>query len=268
MYSKKLKYLFICNISHTTISKVRLVSTTMNSRAPFCKVCYDAGKPEELYASHFVKDRPGPDGRVVCPTLLNQECRYCKEKGHTPTHCPRLADKRLATVHYRQTPSTTSYRSDGWAYKTPRKTQPTLERVAPGAPKQDKKKTETPTVTNRFATLATDDTDADTDNEDTAFADVRKTLFAEGPRAVEESQKPALVGWAAVAAKPAVVVQTANLVKQVDASQETPKRQVKYPDNPWKQMGYEAEKRLMAKKSRKLRWGDDDEDSDDDLSSW
>jgi hypothetical protein len=54
---------------------------------PFCKVCKDAGCSEPEYTSHFVKDQPGPNGKVVCPTLLNQSCRICGEKGHTSSYC-------------------------------------------------------------------------------------------------------------------------------------------------------------------------------------
>lgn len=60
----------------------------------FCKVCFDAGKNEQCYASHFVKDRPGPNGKIVCPTLLSTECRYCKEAGHFKSHCPLLARRK------------------------------------------------------------------------------------------------------------------------------------------------------------------------------
>jgi len=55
--------------------------------SPFCKVCKDAGLPEREYTSHFVKDRPGPNGKVVCPTLLNQSCLICGTKGHTSSYC-------------------------------------------------------------------------------------------------------------------------------------------------------------------------------------
>jgi len=75
-------------------------------KGPFCNVCHNAGKPEEVYTSHFVKDKP--NGVVVCPTLLNQKCRYCHEKGHTPKHCPRLAAKR---DHERSVRPATYYRS-------------------------------------------------------------------------------------------------------------------------------------------------------------
>jgi hypothetical protein len=60
-------------------------STTVN---PFCKVCYDAGLSTEEFSSHFVKDQPGPNGRVVCPTLLAQKCLMCGVPGHTSSYCP------------------------------------------------------------------------------------------------------------------------------------------------------------------------------------
>jgi hypothetical protein len=55
---------------------------------PFCKVCYDAGCCVADYTDHFVKDQPGPDGKVVCPTLLAQKCLTCGLAGHTSSYCP------------------------------------------------------------------------------------------------------------------------------------------------------------------------------------
>jgi hypothetical protein len=63
---------------------------------PYCKVCHDAGKPESIYTNHFVKSEPGPNGKVVCPTLLAQECRYCFQPGHTAGYCPVIAKNRAA----------------------------------------------------------------------------------------------------------------------------------------------------------------------------
>jgi hypothetical protein len=57
----------------------------------FCKMCFDSGKSETEYTSHWIKD--APNGKVVCPTLLNHVCGYCKQKGHTPKHCERLASR-------------------------------------------------------------------------------------------------------------------------------------------------------------------------------
>jgi len=63
---------------------------------PYCKVCHDAGKSEKEYTSHFVKSAPGPEGKVVCPTLLSQSCGYCGSCGHTPKFCPTLAAEKAA----------------------------------------------------------------------------------------------------------------------------------------------------------------------------
>jgi hypothetical protein len=56
----------------------------------FCKVCQDAGKSESEYTSHFVRDSPGPNGKVICPTLLSQNCRGCGINGHTYKYCPLI----------------------------------------------------------------------------------------------------------------------------------------------------------------------------------
>ena len=61
---------------------------------PFCKVCRDAGRPESEYTSHYVKDQPGPNGKVVCPTLLNQACRICNKTGHTSSYCDQYRSRR------------------------------------------------------------------------------------------------------------------------------------------------------------------------------
>ena len=68
-------------------------STTMSKVVkPYCKVCHDAGKLESEYTNHFVKSEPGPMGVVICPTLLNQKCRFCDKLGHTVSRCPDIAN--------------------------------------------------------------------------------------------------------------------------------------------------------------------------------
>jgi hypothetical protein len=71
-------------------------NTTTKTKTPYCKVCHDAGRPESEYTSHYVKDQPGTDGKVVCPTLLNQACRICHQKGHTSTYCSRYRPRQPA----------------------------------------------------------------------------------------------------------------------------------------------------------------------------
>jgi hypothetical protein len=50
-----------------------------------CKLCLDAGKAEVEYRSHFVKSEVG--GKVICPTLQEMVCTYCKRKGHMKSYC-------------------------------------------------------------------------------------------------------------------------------------------------------------------------------------
>ena len=82
------------------------------ARKTFCKVCFDAGKDDKCFTSHFVKDRPGPNGKIVCPTLLATECRYCHEKGHFKSHCPALAQRKSQPKR-----ATTQERHNSWLSK-------------------------------------------------------------------------------------------------------------------------------------------------------
>jgi hypothetical protein len=58
----------------------------------FCAFCKAKGLPESVFTSHFVKDQPGPDGKVCCPELLKEVCRDCGCAGHTPKFCPAKPD--------------------------------------------------------------------------------------------------------------------------------------------------------------------------------
>lgn len=69
----------------------------------FCSVCKMAGKPESVFASHFVRESPEPDAKVVCPTLLARCCYVCGIQGHTPKYCPK-SNGRTSTSR-RITPS-------------------------------------------------------------------------------------------------------------------------------------------------------------------
>ena len=94
------------------------MSSSRNTSKTFCKVCYDAGKPESEYTSHYVKSKPGNDGVVVCPYLLSLVCTYCKKQsGHTASRCPLLQakkdqDKKTARSSSRS--SSTITVEDGW----------------------------------------------------------------------------------------------------------------------------------------------------------
>ena len=105
--------------------------------APFCKVCFAAGKTEEEYTSHFVRSEPGPNGFVVCPHLLSLECRYCRQKGHTPKHCPKLGNKyvdpRPAPVRKMKTARVVD--NDGWVTKTTAAPRIVFEKAVAAKPK-------------------------------------------------------------------------------------------------------------------------------------
>ena len=96
-------------------------------RTPFCAVCRDAGRPESEYTSHFVKDQPGPNGKVICPLLLKQKCRYCKECGHTPSQCPKLQLKKMYDSLMRNETSYHSSNSDWGCSANQRRTILQLE---------------------------------------------------------------------------------------------------------------------------------------------
>ena len=65
----------------------------------FCKVCFDSGKDESIYTSHFVKSAPSL-GVIVCPTLKATECRYCKKSGHTVKFCKVLIIRKKEDDRY------------------------------------------------------------------------------------------------------------------------------------------------------------------------
>jgi len=70
----------------------------------FCKVCFDSGKDESVYTSHFVKSAP-VNGVIVCPTLKATECRYCKKSGHTVKFCKALQEKEKMNKKRKEMPT-------------------------------------------------------------------------------------------------------------------------------------------------------------------
>lgn len=89
--------------SSSSSASSRASNAYNKSVTPFCKVCYDAGMPVADYTDHFVKDQPGPNGKVVCPTLLAQKCLNCGVPGHTTNYCPeKLRGERARSERDRQ----------------------------------------------------------------------------------------------------------------------------------------------------------------------
>ena len=127
------------------------MTTTTTTKQPFCKVCYDAGKNESVYTSHFVKDKQGSDGKVVCPYLLSLTCTFCKKsEGHTARHCPVL-QKKMGTQQQQQA-AHKEKEDDGWS-----KVGSTTTKRAPAIHRAPVKKTTTSsTGSAKYAnTLAT-----------------------------------------------------------------------------------------------------------------
>ena len=66
---------------------------------PFCKVCFDANKPESQYTSHFVRKTKDLNSEILCPIILATECRYCHKLGHTISNCSLRAKNNARNTH-------------------------------------------------------------------------------------------------------------------------------------------------------------------------
>jgi len=66
------------------MSSLNLSNNNIIKRIPCCKVCKDAGEPENVYTSHYVKNR---EGIVTCPKLKAIVCLNCGKRGHTISYC-------------------------------------------------------------------------------------------------------------------------------------------------------------------------------------
>ena len=94
------------------------IASKNSSLKKYCKVCHDAGKSETEYTSHFIRENRDPLSKVVCPTLLSLDCRYCSKKGHTVKYCKILEKDKIAET--RQSKSITNTKSKSQEkYKQP-----------------------------------------------------------------------------------------------------------------------------------------------------
>ena len=64
------------------------VKNTTNNK-PFCSFCYNLGKPVDVYTSHYVRETPAANSRVVCPELRKCVCTGCGKCGHTVSRCSK-----------------------------------------------------------------------------------------------------------------------------------------------------------------------------------
>jgi hypothetical protein len=78
------------------------------NKKPYCKVCHDAGKPESVYTSHYVKSRPNQNNgttTITCPTLSATKCRHCYKLGHTTKFCPIIGENEKQSKNRKETES-------------------------------------------------------------------------------------------------------------------------------------------------------------------
>ena len=72
----------------TTMYSQRQTTASMKVQpSTYCKVCADAKKPVSMVTSHNVRNLK--NGAITCPTLLEQHCKNCSQKGHTSSRCKK-----------------------------------------------------------------------------------------------------------------------------------------------------------------------------------
>ena len=172
------------NVKHTNTSSA--FSKAATSKKPYCKVCFDAGKSESEYTSHWVRSLPDKYGKttVTCPTLLSTRCRFCYMFGHTTKFCPAAIKQ------------TEQFEKIEWATE------------------QEYNKPKPKNNSSRFSVL-NDDSDEEEPQKptwDTIAPKIHETNDAKMVSFTEkdnvEPQKPT---WASIAAKPAKAVETNDL---------------------------------------------------------
>ena len=90
------------------LNKMNTKKISNNSAAsivkPFCKVCFDANKPESQYTSHFVRKTKDLNSEILCPIILATECKYCHKLGHTISKCSLREKNNARHAHAMQAP--------------------------------------------------------------------------------------------------------------------------------------------------------------------
>lgn len=194
------------------------------ANTPFCKVCYDAGLPVADYTDHFVKNQPGPGGKVVCPTLLAQKCLVCGVAGHTSSYCTlnRLLERQEVEKTHQEREKAKK-ENGGWETVGAKGQVTTFTKPKPRIEDIDSKK-HAPTVAvvapvvkygGSFGVLAVDDS-SDSEQE---CKDVPKPVRKEAapPPGTAETSKP--LTWAqraaAAAQKPVPVSSSSSSAASV-----------------------------------------------------
>jgi hypothetical protein len=224
----------------------RNAKITPVNKKPYCKVCFDAGKPESEYTSHWVRSLPDRNGKtkVTCPTLLSTECRYCYELGHTAKFCPVLEKNNKEKER-------ADRRSQAAASERLKQKLPEIKKP-----------------TSMFDALR-DDSDSE---EEVKVSIVSKPVenfpvLGAPAKKVEvtlpKTEPEVKTGWAAIAAKPKEdkfmkQIEERSILKSLPQAALKPKPEVKAA--PWSEKDYS--KPIYTKSW--ADWSDSDEDEDEE----
>jgi len=196
-----------------------------------CKVCKDAGKPESEFSTHFPKDR---EGKVICPTLLALQCRFCHKPGHTVSHCPTLAAKNKA--------------------------EEKAKRAAAFANRNENIK---PKITNKSKCKFAFDilSDDEETNEEETIVEVAKQVFEEFPALVQTKQKETAceISYASMAAKTVEEFENEQFEKKI--------RENSLKNFVFSQAQAQAQaatEKKALKRPSVLNWAMEESDSDDE----
>ena len=214
-------------------------------KTPFCDVCYKKGLPIEKYESHYPKSKPGPDGVIVCPTILSARCNYCGLTGHweNERYCQALREDNFERD--RREAAERKVRRQHDIYEMKKAKADAMWNPAPSKKEGSNK------PTGGFAALLDDDDDDDDDHEEEEPVVVQKAV-------VEVEKAVATTSWASIATKPARLIPVVKPTK-VGWTQLGVGTKFVYtpPENIEKQeLAYQILDERMAEK----RFGDDDDE--------
>ena len=207
----------------------------VEKRTPYCDVCYRKGLPKESYESHYPRSRPGPDGVIVCPTILASRCSYCGQNGHwaNEKYCQALRQDNLE----REQRDKARRRQEVKEARTAAIWEGTVPTKKPVETAVFKKVL---VQQNRFSGLATDDSD----DEDP----------------VKEPVKEPVSTWSSMAAKPAILIPPEIKVKEGWTVITKQNKYVKKPDeNPPLTIGEEEALKILSERSAAGYFDRDDE---------
>ena len=80
--------------SMKTMNQRNIKQNSVPTKTPYCGFCFNLGKPPAVYNSHFIRETPAKDSRIVCPELKCCTCVGCGKQGHTISNCLALKNER------------------------------------------------------------------------------------------------------------------------------------------------------------------------------